>query len=455
MSEKKSAPRIVLIGAGSAEFGLTTLGDLLTAGAETLRGATVVLHDLDESSLDLTTRAFVSAVDAEKQTHGGDPAFRVEKTLDLSTALRGASYVVISIENGNRAKTWQQDYYIPIKHGSRQVYGENGGPGGAFHTWRQVGPLLRIARAMEEWCPDAWLLNFSNPLPRLTWALNRATRIKTVGLCHGIASGLRAIERILGTPTSNLEYTSAGLNHIYWFLDVRAKNEFSMPAVDGIPGRKVSPGDNLLEDIRERGQVVARAEELHFLGELLRLYGHLTYASQSHPAEYIPWSDAYCRSVKYNFQELAVKGARIRERLKRTLEGQEEPSWWLRQSGERAVQIISGIEHDTGQHEDAVNMRNGGTITNLPPDCVVETPATVNAKGITQQHIGELPKPIARLLQKQVIVQEAVVEAALTNDYGTALEALILDDTVPNPTVAKNILDEMLELQRGLLPEFA
>lgn len=443
MGGTRRSLRIVLVGAGSASFGMGTLGDLLSVGAELLDGSTVVLHDIDAEALSSIARAL------ERATPRG---LRVESTTDPSRALEGADYVVVSIEHGNRAETWKQDYYVPISHGSRQVYGENGGAGGAFHTWRQIGPLLDLAREMERSCPGAWLLNYSNPVPRLTWALDRATKIRTAGLCHGIGGALGAIEDILGTSIANLEYTSAGLNHFFWIVKLAAKRELTMRAIGRHPARRVEAGEDLLEPLRERGLEWAIAEERLFLAELIRLYGHLCYPSESHPAEYVAWADAYCPSVKYDFKAMASRAAELKRRVRETAEGRESPDWWVRPSGERAVHIMKEIEADAGAHEDAVNMRNDGAVANLPEDCVVECPATVDRRGIRLERVGRLPEGLARLLRKEVIVQEAVVEAGLSGDYDLALQALLLDETVPTPGIARAILDEMIELQGELLP---
>jgi alpha-galactosidase len=437
--------KIVLVGAGSASFGMGTLGDLLTVGKELLPDSTLVLHDIDEAALAVIAKAL------ERVRPRG---LKVEATSDPARALDGADYVVVSIEHGNRAETWKQDYYVPISHGSRQVYGENGGPGGAFHTWRQIGPMLALARAMERSCPEAWLLNYSNPVPRLTWALSRATRIRNVGLCHGIGGGLAALERILGTSIGNLEYTSAGLNHFFWLIRVRAREGFAMPALGDHPARRVARGEDLLPDVRERGLTWALAEERMFVAELLRIYGFLCYPEESHPAEYVAWADAYCPSVKYDFKAMAARASALRQKVQDTAEGREAPDWWVRPSGERAVHMILGIEGNTGQHEDAANMVNGRAIENLPPECVVECPAVVDRDGIRLEHIGGLPEGIARLARKEVIVQEAVVEAALCGEYDAALQALLLDETVPAPGIARAILDEMIALQGELLPPF-
>jgi alpha-galactosidase len=446
--------RIVLIGAGSVSFGLATIGDFMTVGFEPLRGATIVLHDLVENNLRLVGGVFRNAL--KEATEGGDEIpFKVETTTNPKEALEDANYVVMSIEHGNRMKTWSDDYYVPRKHGSKQVYGENGGTGGAFHTWRQFPPMLQIAQMMEDLCPDAWLLNYSNPVPRLTWALNKASKIKTVGLCHGIMAGIAALTTILGPKSMDLDWLSAGLNHFYWLLKVNAKKDLTLKALGHHPEKKVTAGTNLLPDLRERGITWAEENERPLVGELLRLFGYLTYPEQSHPAEYIPWADAYCPSVKYNFQEFARGGQATKDRLDRTLQGKEENIWWVHYSGERAIPIIDEIAHDKKAREIAVNIPNKGKISNLPDDCVVEVPAMVDAKGIHGEKIGPMPQGVAQLLQHEVAVQVLVVDAAITGDYNTAIQALSIDGTLPSPTSARSIFDEMYKLQKDLLPQFS
>ena len=192
----------------------------------------------------------------------GDPVpYKIEATADPKEALQGANYCVMSIEHGNRVETWKQDYYIPRKHGSKQIYGENGGPGGAFHTWRQVPPMITIEQQMEDYCPDAWLLNYSNPVPRVNWALNRTSKIKTVGLCHGIMAGMAGMMGILGCKLDQLEFTSAGLNHFYFIIKANAKSAFTMPEVGSILAKDVEEGADLIPDIRERGIPWAQSRE--------------------------------------------------------------------------------------------------------------------------------------------------------------------------------------------------
>ncbi|HMF33976.1 MAG TPA: hypothetical protein VKK79_21305 [Candidatus Lokiarchaeia archaeon] len=453
MAAEGSDLRIVLIGAGSVSFGLSTLGDLMTVGFEALRGSTIVLHDLVEKYLHLTSGVLKLAMDQAAE-EGEEPPFKVESTTDPREALQGANYVVMSIEHGNRMETWTQDYYVPRKYGSKQIYGENGGPGGAFHTWRQVPPMLDICHLMEDVCPDAWMLNYSNPVPRVTWAMSKATKIKTVGLCHGITAGLTSINSILGVPNQEFDWLSAGLNHFYWFIKANAKHDLKLRAMGPHPEKEIAAGDDVLPDIRERGITWAEMEERPLIAELLRTYGYLTYPEQSHPGEYIPWADAYCPSVKYDFKGFAHGGDEKKANLDKTLAGKMDNYWWVHFSNERAIPIIDEITHNTGAREIAVNIPNHGAISNLPDECVVEVPAIVDAQGIHGESIGAMPRGIAQLLQHEVAVQALVVEAALTGDYDTGVQAIMQDDTVPSVAMARAIMDEMLRLQGDLLPQF-
>jgi alpha-galactosidase len=347
-----------------------------------------------------------------------------------------------------------QDYYIPRKFGSKQIYGENGGPGGAFHTWRQVPPMLKIAHTMEEVCPNAWLLNYSNPLPRVTGAICRATKIKTVGLCHGVGSGMVSLAAILGTELKNLDFISTGLNHFYWFIKVNAKNDFKMDTLGPHPATDIKSGADLISFVKERGITWAIEQERPLIEEILRTYGYLTYPSESHPGEYIPWADAYCPYVKYDFDGFRKQGLAMKEKLDQTLAGTSNNYWWVHASGERAIQIILGIENDTKQRERALNLPNKGFISNLPEDIVVEIPGYVDKDGIHGDYLGKIPRGVAQLLQHEAAIQDLVIEAAITGNKDIAIQALSLDGTLPSPAVARNLFDEMYRVQKQYLPQF-
>jgi alpha-galactosidase len=446
---KESDARIVIVGAGSQSFGLGTIGDLMCMEGA-LKGATVVLHDKSEEMLKLVGGVFKKALD-ESAEDDGTPTFKMEMSTDPRKSLQDANYVVMTIENGSRLAGWEQDYYVPLKYGCKQVYGENGGPGGAFHTWRQVPPMLDICHIMEDVCPDALLLNYSNPVPRVTWAITRATKIKTVGLCHGIHSGMSVLGQLTGAGTKDLDFISAGLNHFYFFIKCSNKVPIMLPAIGKYPAKKVPAGTDLIPYIKERGIEYCEEHELTFIKELFQVYGYLTYPDQSHPAEYIHWSNAYVPFVKYGFRG---SNEPFKKKMKDTLDGKTDNYWWVHWTNERAVHIIDAMEHNTGAYEVSINIPNKGSISNLPDDCVVEVPATVDKKGIHPLKLGKLPRGIANILLNEANLQDLVVEAAITGDYTTALQALSMDATVPSPQVARKLLDEMLETQKDFLPQF-
>ena len=206
--------KVVLVGAGSREFGPASIRDLLLSDPLCDRGLDIVLMDLDASELP-RMRAYAESV-AERL--GRAP--RLSATTRLADALPGADAVVMAIEL-NRYFHWAQDFHIPRTFGFPQIYGENGGPGGLFHALRNMGPCVEVARAMEAHCPDAWLLNYTNPLTKLCEAQSRLTEVRVVGLCHGVFHGIEQMARLLELPVARVEARASGINHFTWFESVR------------------------------------------------------------------------------------------------------------------------------------------------------------------------------------------------------------------------------------------
>ncbi|MDX1523758.1 MAG: alpha-glucosidase, partial [Anaerolineae bacterium] len=205
--------RIVLIGAGSANFGLGTIGDIFRN--ETLRGSTIVLHDIDPQALH-----YVESI-ASRHLARNDLPFTLHATTSRQEALQGADFCIISIEVDDRFELWEQDWKIPLQHGIRQIYGENGGPGGLFHALRIIPPILDICGDIADICPDAYVFNFSNPMSRICLTVKRKfPHLKLIGLCHEVASLVEHLPPMLGTPLSNLAFTAGGLNHFSVLLEV-------------------------------------------------------------------------------------------------------------------------------------------------------------------------------------------------------------------------------------------
>ena len=205
--------RIVLVGAGSLQFGAQLLGDIFTCNA--LNGSEIVFNDINPAAVEKTRRLAQDFVDA----NGLDHSIEVEG--DLSRALKGAGFVVIMIEVGDRFKLWDMDWKIPLQYGITQVYGENGGPGGLFHSLRIIPPILDICGKVAEVAPDATIFNFSNPMSRICTAVHRKyPQLNFVGMCHEIASLERHLPPMLGQPRSNIRYRAAGLNHFSVLAEV-------------------------------------------------------------------------------------------------------------------------------------------------------------------------------------------------------------------------------------------
>jgi len=422
-------PHIVLIGAGSALFGPETLRDILVC--EALRGSRVTLVDVHEEHL-ARVQAFGQALN-----RAAGAGCELQATTDRRQALPGADFVIVSVAV-ERERLWKLDWEIPLKHGVRHVLGENGGPGGFSHALRNIPLMLDICRDIEALAPNAWLLNYTNPLSRLCLAVARHTRLKFVGLCHQIGAGYEIASTILGVPAADLRIRAAGLNHFTWITDLRFAD-----------GRDAYPA------FRER----LAASDPAFMPLSRRLhdvYGLYPAVGDRHAGEYIgdAWREVGLDGYEFGMYENWVAG--VWESIDAVLAGDEaEVETWLSEiSGERGVPIIAALWTGANQYEEAVNVVNGGAIANLPPGAIVEVPVVVGGGDIRPLCVGALPTGIAALCARQVVIQELTVEAAVTGDRRAALQALCLDPVVPDTPTAQAVLDELLTVHAPYLPQW-
>jgi len=424
--------KVVLIGAASASFGPSMIADALLTPE--LQGSTLALVDIDGPRLE------VMAAYARRLNDSLGRPLAIEHATERTHALPGAEFVITSIAV-ERNELWKLDFQIPLKHGIKQVFGENGGPGGLSHSLRNIPIVLDIAQDMERLCPRAMLLNFSNPESRICLAVSRYTGLRFAGLCHGIAMGYDAIGRITGLPGDDLVGTAAGLNHFAWFLDIRRRST----------GEDVYP---LLQE-REPGH---RADEWPLTRHLFHTFGLWPHPSDDHIGEYLPYAWEYCGLEGYNFTAADRHRVEAWERLSRIAAGDDPPpapGEHLRRSGEFAFQIIAAAVAGRTEVVEAVNIRNGGCIAGLPEWAVVEIPAVVDANGLRGIRVGALPAGITALVGAQVHVQDLVVEAAVHGSRQMALQALLADPSVPSAQAAEKTLDELLSVHRQWLPRFA
>lgn len=438
--------KVVLIGAASASFGPAMIGDAVLTPE--LRGSTLVLCDIDGERLE------VMAAFARRLNEAVGAGLTIEHTTDRTAALPGAEFVITSIAV-KRDELWRLDFQIPLKHGIKQVLGENGGPGGLSHSLRNIPIILDIAHDAERLCPDALLMNFSNPESRIGLALSRYSDMRFVGLCHGIGMGYNSISTLTGIPADDLEGIAAGLNHFAWFLSVRRK----------------STGEDVYPILR---QADATHDPSYYplTRRLFREFGLYPHPSDDHIGEYLGYAWESCGLEGYHFDRAEQWRQRGWERIGRIARGEEAPPLpedfrasgeerleearpRLHRSGEFAFPIIASTLANRHALIEAVNIPNNGLIANLPDWAVVEVPAVAGADGIRGVRIGELPRGIAALLSTQVHVQDLVVEAAVHGSRQLALQALLADPVVPTIEAAERTLDELLTVHAPYLPRFA
>jgi alpha-galactosidase len=432
-------PKIVLIGAGSAQFGLDMLCDLFAA-QEALQGTTIWLVDINPEALEVMTRLALRMNGAT-----GRP-FHIEASMDRRIALPDAQFVIIAVAV-KRNELWRLDFQIPLKHGVKQVLGENGGPGGLFHAMRNIPIILDICRDIERLCPAALVLNLTNPEGRLCLAARRYTDLQFVGLCHGIGMAQHAIGQALGLPPDDIDPKAGGLNHFSWILDLRQK----LSGADLYPAFKQAMAQKGLEE----AHIGSHHFKIKLCHHLMDVSGYWPLPSDDHVGEYLSYAWEYCGLDGYDFAGVDRQTEENWARLRRWAGGQDPLDELLsRQSGERAVPIITGVWGNTHQYELAVNLPNAGYISNLPEWAIVEVPATVDASGVHGVALGALPEPIAAMCRAQIAVIDRLVEGAVHGDRGAALQALLLDPVVNSVSQAEAILDEMLEVHKDFLPQF-
>ena len=422
-------PRIVLIGVGSSVFGYNSVLD--AANIEALRGSSLVLHDIDEARLEKMGSL------AERSVEATGCGIDVEWTADREDALVDADFVVLSIAV-DRMNRWRMDWEIPFKLGIKQVIGENGGPGGLFHTMRNIPPVLAICSDMEDYCPEALLLNYTNPVPRICLAIDRYTDINVVGLCHEVEGQLKRLSEIMGVPKSLLDGLSAGLNHFSWFKHIRLTN-----------GEDAYP---LLDDALEKPsgfQPLCRA--------IYQRFGLYPSTDDNHLGEYLAYAWQACleedRGLNW-IERMAEHSERNWRRNNGIIEGEEPFDVKGRLSGERVMHIIGGIVSNSRHMELQANLPNAGQVSNLLEGAIVETPAFVDSSGIKPIGVGELPEGLAALCNIQTLVSELAVEAGVHGDRDLALQAVLADPVVHDLEAGKKAFKALMEAHSDLLPQF-
>ncbi len=447
---------IVVIGAGSVSFGRSVITDL--ALEESLREFAVSLRlvDIDELALRRMYQLALLVKEKTKASH-----LVISATTKREEALSCADYVIVSVAE-KRFALWEKDFYIPLSFGFKQVYGENGGPGAAFHTLRSIHLMMPICRDMERWCPEALILNYTNPESRVCLAIHKLTSLRAVGLCHGPMTTWEVVSEILGRPKEDTVVTIGGINHFHWVLGIQDSQgkdlmpEFKLRIHDALP--RLNP----------------------FVQTMYKIYGFLPYPALSHPEEYVHFAYSFTGPLlfRWGIGEVARPLNATVEDLEYAIEGRpgmpsyelwcrEEartieaivigekplPQDFLKPSGELAIPIISSIEHDLHRREIAANVVNEGAIAQLSAEAIVEVPIMVDGEGVHPLPVGALPPAIAAMCQLQIAIQELLVEAYRERSKRLLLQALLLEPTVSDVKRAREMMEVMLHVEREYLPE--
>lgn len=433
--------KITFIGAGSTIFAKNVLGDAMLTPS--LADSHIALYDIDEKRL-RESEAMLKTINKNANQNRAE----IQVYHDRKEALRDADFVVNAIQVGGYKPSTIIDFEIPRKYGLRQTIGDTMGIGGIFRTLRTLPVMLEFAREMEEVCPNAWLLNYTNPMAMLTMGVLKATSIKTVGLCHSVQVCVPELFEHLGIKEqydlADFQWKIAGINHMAFLLEITKDGEDFYPTIRQLAEEKENP----------------HRDSVRF--ELMKRFGYYITESSEHNAEYHPYF------IKSKYPELIDElGIPLDEYLTRC-ENQIRDWETMREdivdngdlthkrSREYASYIMDAIK--TGNPTViAGNVLNKGLITNLPEDVCVEVPCLVDKNGIQPTYVGALPTQLAALNRTNINVQELTVEAALTLEKDKIYQAAYLDPHLSSELSLADItqlVDDLIEAHGDYLPDY-
>ena len=458
-----SANKIVCLGGGSLYF-RRAVPDLLLR--EDLAESEIVLYDIDAE------KAERMAAMGQRLAARAGTRFTVRGTGDLEAAVDGADFALSSIggsgaevtSNVYESRFHNADIRIPAKYGIHQIIGDTGGPAGMMMALRSIPAYLRICREMEKRCPEAILLNHSNPMAVLCRALHKYTELEVVGICHGVQGGLANVAAILDVPAEELACTWIGTNHYYWFTRVLHKGTDVYPLLM----------DRLSKRLDDEGHKLSN--------RLSQIYGYrIVYPEDDHIWEFYPFAAAprSFSDLPYDLKAAAerhgvdlsgsmpdrvVASKEVRAQFfgdyQAILDRVKLPAIQDHQSKDSAIygeaigSAIGAIAHGRRQLTIS-NLPNGGLIPNLSATGIVEVEAVTDSRGVRGIQSQEAPVALRGILEKRFAWHELVADAGVKGDRGLALQALLLDEMAILPDKAGDMLDELLEASGDLLPQFS
>jgi alpha-galactosidase len=440
--------KIVHVGAGSFAWTGNLLPNIF--GTEQLRNSELVMLDLSPEPLELTHRL------ALKYRDLSGFATKITKTNDQTEAFRDADFVIVTITTGG-LRAMEHDLSIPEKYGIFMTVGDTGGPSGLSRALRGVPVFLQMAQAMEKLCPQAWMLNCSNPLCALTRVVNKETSIRALGVCHGVRNRVRLLADFFKVPLDELHFVNTGIDHCAWFteLSVSGRPAREMLLEMGLQDWLTLPPDQAKTDPTFGALYQFRCGLM-----LSSMVGAAFPAiSDRHLCEFFPWFQRGNGIEQYGLERTTVadrirSATEARARVQRLVSG-EDPlpplvsekamdniaGWMLALCGEMTV-------------EDNLNAPNLGQVPQLPSEALVETRGLLDGAGV-HPLTSPLTPQLEALIRPHVLREEWTVEAALEGDFQKALSVLTLDPLLLDLGQARPMLEEMIAATRGWLPQFA
>ena len=438
--------KITFMGAGSTVFARNVLGDCMCTPA--LRDSVIALYDIDEERLE-DSYIILSAMN--KNVNEGRAT--IEKYCGVENrkdALRGATFVVNAIQVGLYDPCTIIDFEVPKKYGLRQTIADTLGIGGIMRGLRTIPVLKDFADDMEEVCPDAWFLNYTNPMAILTGYMQRYTKIKTIGLCHSVQSCSKDLLNHLGMEDKleGRKELIAGINHMGWLLEIQDKD-----------------GNDLYPEIRRRAIAKNDSETHHDMVrfEYIKNFGYYCTESSEHNAEYNPFY------IKSKYPELIKKyNIPLDEYPRRCI---EQIDAWKKEykellengikqhsrSHEYASHIMQSIVEDKPYQIGANVLNTGHLISNFPQEACVEVPCLVNGNGIMPCYVGELPIQCAAMNMSNINVQLLTIEAAKTKKKEHIYQAAMMDPHTASELdidTIKKMVDELIDAHGDYLPKY-
>jgi alpha-galactosidase len=429
--------KTVIIGAGSG-FGGRLSVDILSFPE--LRDGTLALVDINQEGVEAVGEFVREVVSA----HGAGT--RIETATDRRAVLEGADYVVVAIAVGGPAYNGVPFYHeieIPKRYGIPQQIGDTLGPGGVFRTLRTAPEMLAICRDMEELCPGALLINYTNPMAMLTWAMTDGTSIRNVGLCHSVQGTTWQLAGYIGVPMDEVTQWVYGINHMSWFM------------------RLTRAGEDLYPALREAMAIPETFAKDPVRFEVMRHLGYFVTESSPHMSEYIP----FFRKRRELMEEFDLHEATPQAEVPTHKRWHNEEEFGKEAahkaaeappSNEYAARIIHACETNTPYRFNG-NVRNVGLVENLAPGCCVEVPCMVDRGGVHPCACGSLPTQLAALCSSNIVVQQLTTEAVLERDIAKARMAVQLDPltaAVCSLADGRAMFDEMLAAERQWLGSY-